>query len=87
MDANIVLSAVQVGLLTTAVIGATEVVRRAMKRDWEAVIIILVAGLIGAFGACAFVGFTAVVFFSGLAVGLGASGIVTVGQILGSNRS
>ena len=71
------LTAVQIGLLTTAVIGATEMVRRSFKKDWEAVVIIAVAALLGGLGACLFVGFTAVVFFYGMAVGLGASGIIT----------
>lgn len=82
-----ILTALQTGLLVAAVIGATEAVRRAFKKDWEAVAIILIAGLLGGFGAMLLAGFGAVVFFSGLAVGLGASGVVTVGQILGNNRA
>lgn len=71
------LNAMQVGLLITAVVGATEMVRRAFKKDWEAVVIIAVAALLGGIGACLFVGFAAVVFFYGMAVGLSASGIIT----------
>ena len=84
VDSSILLNAVQIGLLTTAVIGATELIKRAFDKDYKAVVTSIVAALIGGFGACAFGGFTAVVFFSGLAVGLGASGIVKVAQATGS---
>lgn len=84
MDAQTVLNAMQIGLLITAVIGATELIKRAFDKDYKAVVTIIVAALIGGFGACAFVGFTAVVFFSGLAVGLGASGVVKVAQATGA---
>lgn len=75
-----VLTAVQIGLLLTAVTGATELVQQAFDRKWRVVVTIIVAALLGGIGACLFVGFTALVFFSGVAVGLGASGVVTVAK-------
>lgn len=82
-----VLDTVQVALLVTAVIGAVEAVRRAFKRDWEAVIIIGVSALLGALGAMLLVGASALVFFTGLAVGLSASGVVTGVQNFGKKTS
>lgn len=74
------LTATQIGLLVTAVVGATELVKAAFDRNWRTVVIIAVSALLGGLGACLFVGFGALAFFSGLAVGLGASGVVTVAK-------
>lgn len=82
-----VLSALQIGLLTTAVVGATEMIKQSLAQNWGAVITIAVAGLIGGFGACAFIGFTAVAFFTGLAVGLAGSGLVTIGAKIGGTKT
>lgn len=77
------LTALQIALLTTAVIGATEAVRRAFKQDWEAVVIIIISAVLGGFGAAFLAGWSALIFFYGLSIGLGASGIITTVQKFG----
>lgn len=79
-DVFSVLSVVQVSLLVASVIGAVEAVKAAFDHNWRTVAIICVAGLLGGLGACLLVGFTALAFFAGVSVGLGASGVVTVAR-------
>ena len=80
---DIVLDPTATALLIAAVIGATELVKQAFDKNWRVVVIIAVSALLGGFGAMLLVDGTALVFFSGLAVGLGASGVVTTAKKLG----
>jgi len=79
-----VLDPVVTGLLIAAVVGATEAVKRAWRRELEVTVIIVVAALLGGLGAVLMAELTAIVFFSGVAIGLGASGVVTTAEKLGS---
>lgn len=63
-------------LLTGAVVGAVEFIRRLFERDYQAAIIIFVAALIG--GLYGFLGIDATSVAEGIVVGLAASGLVTV---------
>lgn len=68
--------------IVTAVVAATELLRRAKVSDWFAVATIVVAGLIGAVaGALDAPGVADV--WSGIIIGLGASGLVTVASRVG----
>lgn len=62
-------------LLTTMVIGGTELVKRAFNKDWQAVSIILVASIIGGFGGAILL--PSVGLVPGLVIGLSGSGIIT----------
>lgn len=63
-------------LLTGAVVGSVELIRRMFEKDYEAAVIIFVAALIG--GIYGFMGIDATSIAEGIVVGLAASGLVTV---------
>lgn len=63
-------------LLTGAVIGSVEFIRRLFERDYEAAVIIAVAALVG--GLYGFLGIDATSVAEGIVFGLAASGVVTV---------
>lgn len=65
-------------LATTVIIGAVELIKRLFDRDYRSATIITVAALVGGLlGAFSVEGLT---IAAGLALGLGASGVVTVAQ-------
>lgn len=71
--------------VVTAVVGATELIRRLSKQDWYGALTIVVAALIGfVAGVNGVDGLTA---FTGLIAGLTASGLVTVADRVNSHRS
>lgn len=74
---------VAVTLLTTMVIGATELVKRLYDRDYRGATIIAVAAVIGGLGG-AFL-FVEVGLALGIVVGLSASGLLTTVQKFGTN--
>lgn len=69
-------------LLTSMVIGGTELVKRAFDRDWRAVVIILVSTAIGGFGGAVLLPSIGLVF--GLVIGLSGSGVITGLQKIGN---
>lgn len=74
--------ATAVFLLTSMVIGGTELVKRAFDRDWKAVVTILVSTAIGAFGGAVLLPSIGLVF--GLVIGLSGSGVITGLQKIGN---
>lgn len=79
MEQILGLDAIVAAVLTGLVMGGVELVKRLFDRDWRAVIIIVVASLIGGFAGWAM----GVAFLTGMAFGLAASGYVTLAQNLG----
>lgn len=69
-------------LLTTMVMGATELVKRLFDKDWKAAAIIGVAALVGAAGGFAF---EVVGWALGLVTGLSAAGIFSGVQNIGKS--
>lgn len=69
----------------TAVAGATELVRRIWKRDYEAATVISISALIGALAGVFLVDGLTVT--SGIIAGLSASGLITTLQKTGSGAS
>lgn len=65
-------------LVTTMVIGIVELIKRAFDRDYRAAVIIIGATVVG--GLCGFFGVEGVSVVLGMAIGIGASGIVTLAQ-------
>jgi hypothetical protein len=78
-------TAVAIGLLTTMVIGATELVKRLFDRDYRASALIGVSAVVGA--VAGWLTFPEVGFALGLVTGLGASGLVTTVQKLGTGTT
>lgn len=76
---------VAVALLTLFVIGGTELVKQAFARNWKAVVIIIVASVIGGFGGWLLL--PVIGFAPGLAIGLSASGLVTGLQKVGQGTA
>ncbi|HWT40488.1 MAG TPA: hypothetical protein VN081_04470 [Dongiaceae bacterium] len=76
--------AVAAGLVTFFSIGGTELVKQAFARNWKAVVIILVSTAIGGLMGWALPVVGVVV---GLALGLGASGLVTTVQKSGEGTN
>ena len=74
-------SGVAVALLTTLVIGATELVKRIFDRDYRAACIIGVSALVGALGGLLL--FDELGLAIGLVVGLSATGLITTAQNVG----
>lgn len=68
-------------LMTSMVIGGTELVKRLFDRDWRAAVIIVVSTIIGAVGGTLLI--PAVGIVSGIVIGLSASGVVTGLQKVG----
>lgn len=68
-------------IVTTMVIGVVEAVRAAFDRNWRTVATIVLAGLVGA--VCGFFSVEGLTVFSGIAVGLSASGAVAVAKRVG----
>lgn len=73
------LTSIGVIVMTGMVAGATELVKRLIKKDWTASITILSAGLIGGLVGLTF----GLDFYAGVVFGLGASGYITIGQNIG----
>ena len=84
MEYNIQDITVAISLLTLFCIGTVELVKRAAKRDWVAVGIIAGSAVTGVLGAMFLLPVVPVPV--GLAVGLGASGLVTAAQSFGQYR-
>lgn len=61
------------------VMGGTELVKRVFKKDWQAVAIIVVAGLCGGLGGL----YLGTDFLAGVVYGLAASGFITLAQNFG----
>ncbi len=76
---------VAVTLLTTMVIGGTELVKRLFDKDYRAAAIILVAVVIGAIGGVLL--FPTVGLALGIVVGLSATGLLTSLQKFGTGTS
>lgn len=76
---------VAITLLTTMVIGATELVKRLFDRDARGAAIIGVSALVGALGGLFL--FEGVGLALGIVVGLSASGLVTTVQKLGTGTT
>lgn len=76
---------VALGLLTTMIIGATELIKRLFDRDYRAATIIAVSALVGGIGAVFM--FQGVSFALGVVTGLSASGIITGVQKIGTGTS
>lgn len=68
-------------LLTSMVIGGTELVKRLFDRDWRAAVIIVVSTIIGAVGGTLLI--PAIGIVGGIVIGLSASGVVTGLQKVG----
>lgn len=66
-------------ILTGLVMGGVELVKRAFDKDWKAVAIIVVAGLLGGLGGI----YLGTDFLSGVVYGVAASGFVTLAQNVG----
>lgn len=65
-------------LVTTMVIGIVELVKKAFDRDFRSVCIIIAATLVGAL--CGYFGIEGITVPVGIALGLGASGVVTLAK-------
>lgn len=72
--------------IVTAVVAATEFLRRVNVRDWFAAVSILVSALIGGLAGYFHLAGTAN-FEAGLLIGLGASGLVTVANRVGGGTT
>lgn len=70
------LSALATVVLTGLVAGGTELVKRLFDADWRAVVIIIVAALIGGAGGLVF----GANFLVGMVFGLASSGYITIAQ-------
>lgn len=75
------LSALATAVLTGLVAGVVELVKRAFKQDWQAVVTIILAGLVGGLGAL----YMGTDFLAGIVFGFAASGFVTIAQNIGKN--
>lgn len=75
------LTSLQIVLLTGVVSGFTELVKRAFKKDWLAVAVIIVAGVSGGLAAL-LIGVNPLI---GVLVGLSTSGYITIAQNVGKN--
>ncbi|MGW5074084.1 hypothetical protein [Rhodococcus sp. NPDC004095] len=71
--------------IITAVAGATELIKRTYDRDFRAATIIAMSAAIGL--AVGLTGLYGATVASGLIFGLGASGLVTVSQKIGTVRT
>lgn len=69
----------------TAVAGATELVKRIWKHDYQSAVIIGISALIGGLAGVFVV--DGLDFATGLIAGLSASGLVTIGQKVGEGTS
>lgn len=69
-------------LLTSMVIGGTELVKRLFDRDWRAAVIIVVSAVIGGVGGAVLL--PSIGLVGGLVIGLGASGVITGLQKVGT---
>ena len=76
--------AVAAGLLTFFVIGSVELVKQAFARNWKAVVIIIVSGLVGVLGGLEL---PVLGWIVGLSIGLSASGLVTTVQKFGEGTA
>lgn len=76
---------VAVTLLTTMVIGATELVKRLFDRDYRAAALITVAAVVGGLGGALM--FETIGLALGLVIGLSASGIITGIQKFGTGTT
>lgn len=65
-------------LLTTMIVGMVEAVQAGFERDWRTVVTIIFAGAIGAL--CGWLAVEGLDVPTGIAVGLSASGLVTVAK-------
>lgn len=72
-------------ILTFLTIGGTELVKQAFALNWKAVVIIIVATLIGGLGGLVLVPVVGGV--AGLVIGLSASGLVTGFQKIGQGTN
>jgi uncharacterized protein involved in cysteine biosynthesis len=72
-------------ILTFLTIGGTELVKQTFARNWQAVVIIIVATLIGGLGGWLLVPVVGGV--AGLVIGLSASGLVTGFQKIGQGTT
>lgn len=68
-------------MLTSMVIGGTELVRRVFRKEWEAVSTIIVAALVGAVGGLFLL--PSVGLVPGIVIGLSGSGVITGLQKIG----
>ena len=75
------LDAVTTAILLGMVAGVVELIKRAFKKDWKAVIIIAGAGLTGTLVGW-LIGINPLI---GAVVGLAASGYITIAQNIGDN--
>lgn len=64
------------------VMGGVELVKRAFKKDWQAVAIIVVSGILGGAGGL----YLGTDFLAGVVYGLAASGFITLAQNVGDKR-
>lgn len=71
-------------LLTSMVIGGTELVKRLFDRDWRAAVIIMVSVVIGGIGGSVLL--PAVGLVEGMVIGLSASGVITGLQKVGDTK-
>ncbi len=67
--------------VVTSVIAVTELLKRLEARDFRGALVIVVAAIIGVLSG--FIGIENMTPVSGLMVGLGAAGIMRVGQAVG----
>lgn len=65
-------------LVTTMVIGLVEFVKALFDRDYRTAVIIVGSALVGA--ACGFAGIEGLTVATGIVIGLGASGVVSVAK-------
>jgi len=73
--------AIASGLVTLFVIGATELVKRAFAKDWQAVATIVAAAVIGGLAGWAL---PVVGVIVGVSLGLAGSGLITTVQNIGN---
>lgn len=69
-------------LVTAMVIGVVELIRRVQKQEWYAVLTILASAGVGAL--CGVFAVEGITVATGIVVGLGASGVVTVSNAIGT---
>ncbi len=69
-----ILNPVAVLVVITATMGATELIKRLFKRDWQASATIVASAVVGSLIALP----VGIAWYYGLVLGLGASGLITI---------
>ncbi len=71
-------------LITTVIIAIVQLINFVKAKAWDSVVTIIAAGVVG--GIVGLTHYAGVTVPSGILIGLGAVGVVTVGQAIGGSK-